>query len=184
MSIYIIDQVFTRVFVRSLFNVSVTSTCDQYYEKRKKERNVFLAHSLSLSIFLAKQQPSRIVRSMFPTRRIRIHTETWCWEEHRTKRRKRECKAYPCRSLWRRVAITGGFIHSTPLTSSLGRSFTRHYPATPTDRPTIFHHSSFRRHVSRSTTSSIPTSFNDVTESSLREGWVLPLLSRERSGTE
>lgn len=37
---------------------------------------------------------------------------------------RRGCKAYPCRLLWRRVAITAGFIHCTPLTSSLGRSFT------------------------------------------------------------
>lgn len=43
-------------------------------------------------------------------------------EEH--KHEERGCKAYPCRLLWRRVAITDGFIHCTPLTSSLGRSFT------------------------------------------------------------
>lgn len=59
------------------------------------------------------------------------------WEEHKHARegrgggRERGCKAYPCRSLWRRVAITDGFIHCTPLTSSLGRSFT------PTAQPLL-----------------------------------------------
>lgn len=50
-------------------------------------------------------------------------------EEH--KHEERGCKAYPCRLLWRRVAITDGFIHCTPLTSSLGRSFT------PSPSPTL-----------------------------------------------
>jgi hypothetical protein len=72
---------------------------------------VFLAHPL------VSAQPSRVTR-------LFSHAHANGRRERGTRRRKRGRKAYPCRSLRRRVAITGGFIHCTPLTSSLGRSFT------------------------------------------------------------
>lgn len=114
-----IDEI--RVFIRSLFNINDFDMCSVL---RKK---MCFWHTLLRSSY--GHNPRELRARFFPHNEY-IHTNTFTKmyiapsRGHRAKRRKRGCKAYPCRSLWRRVAITGSFIHCTPLTSSLGRSFT------------------------------------------------------------
>lgn len=165
-----------RVFILSLFNISDFDMCLML---RKK---MCFWHTLLRSP--CDHNPRELRARSFPHNK-HIHTFMKIYiasrREHRAKRRKRGCKAYPCRSLWRRVAITGSFIHCTPLTSSLGRSFTllpspgitrQPLPTTPRSSTTL--HTPFRP-----ATASTPISMTSLCRPS-NEGWVLPLLSCER----
>lgn len=107
-----------RVFIRSLFNISDFDMCSML---RKK---MCFWHTLLRSP--CDHNPRELRARSFPHTYTRSQRYIYIAprREYRAKRRKRGCKAYPCRSLWRRVAITGSSIHCTPLTSSLGRSFT------------------------------------------------------------
>lgn len=103
---------------------------------RRGKRLVFVL--TRSAVFGVKTLETRVIRLSQPLVGRRR------WEEHKHARegrgggRERGCKAYPCRSLWRRVAITDGFIHCTPLTSSLGRSFTPAQPLLPSSPSLAF----------------------------------------------
>lgn len=131
-----------RIFIRSLFNIRDFDMCSML-----RKKCVFGTLSC---IYRAATTLVSYARFFPHNEHIHIKIYIAPRREHRVKWRKRGCKTYPCRSLWRRVAITGSFIHCTPLTSSLGRSFTLLPSPGITRQPhDLFHRPSLFRPSSR-----------------------------------